>query len=151
MVSYRLLHGIFLTQESHQGLLHCRCILYQLNYQGSRSKGYFSGTSTCLYRPPLFSTATPSPGVHGLALLPSASLQPLFWAFSSSSLSPQLAPLAYAHLTSFLPAPATNTCSKNLPAPSLIRQAFQATVVNAMNSFLLRSSRVSNDVHFVLE
>ena len=30
-----LLQGIFLTQESNQGLLHCRCILYQLNYQES--------------------------------------------------------------------------------------------------------------------
>ena len=26
---------IFLTQESNQGLLHCRWILYQLSYQGS--------------------------------------------------------------------------------------------------------------------
>ena len=107
-------------------------------------------TSTCLYPPPLFSTATPSPGVHGLAPLPNASLQPLFWAYSSSSLSPQLAPLSYANLTSFLPVPPTNTSSKNLLAPSLILQAFQATIVNAMNYFLLRSSRVSNDLHFVL-
>ena len=30
-----LLQGIFLTQESNQGLLHCRQILYQLSYQGS--------------------------------------------------------------------------------------------------------------------
>ena len=30
-----LLQGIFLTQESNQGLLHCRWILYQLSYQGS--------------------------------------------------------------------------------------------------------------------
>jgi len=27
--------GIFLTQESNWGLLHCRWILYQLSYQGS--------------------------------------------------------------------------------------------------------------------
>ena len=30
-----LLQWIFLTQESNQGLLHCRQILYQLSYQGS--------------------------------------------------------------------------------------------------------------------
>ena len=30
-----LLQRIFLTQESNQGLLHCRWILYQLSYQGS--------------------------------------------------------------------------------------------------------------------
>ena len=30
-----LLHGIFPTQGSSQGLLHCRQILYQLSYQGS--------------------------------------------------------------------------------------------------------------------
>ena len=29
-----LLQGIFLTQESNWGLLHCRWILYQLSYQG---------------------------------------------------------------------------------------------------------------------
>ena len=29
-----LLQGIFSTQESNQGLLHCRWILYQLCYQG---------------------------------------------------------------------------------------------------------------------
>ena len=32
-----LFQGIFLTQESNQGLLHCRQILYQLSYQGSPS------------------------------------------------------------------------------------------------------------------
>ena len=42
VVSCCLLQGIFLTQESHQGLLHCRWILYQLSYQGSPSKVYFS-------------------------------------------------------------------------------------------------------------
>ena len=29
------LQGIFLPQESNQGLLHCRLLLYQLSYQGS--------------------------------------------------------------------------------------------------------------------
>ena len=33
--SLSLLQGIFPTQESNQGLLHCRWILYQLSYQGS--------------------------------------------------------------------------------------------------------------------
>ena len=32
---HALLQGIFLTQESNQGLLHCRQILSQLSYQGS--------------------------------------------------------------------------------------------------------------------
>ena len=32
--SLSLFQGIFLTQESNQGLLHCRWILYQLSYQG---------------------------------------------------------------------------------------------------------------------
>ena len=35
MGSLSLLQGIFPTQESNQGLLHCRRILYQLSYQGS--------------------------------------------------------------------------------------------------------------------
>ena len=33
--SHSLLQGIFPTQESNWGLLHCRQILYQLSYQGS--------------------------------------------------------------------------------------------------------------------
>ena len=33
--SLSLLQGKFLTQESNQGLLHCRQIPYQLSYQGS--------------------------------------------------------------------------------------------------------------------
>ena len=33
--SLSLLQQIFMTQESNQGLLHCRQILYQLSYQGS--------------------------------------------------------------------------------------------------------------------
>ena len=35
--SLSVLQGIFLTQESNQGLLHCRRILYQLSYQRSQS------------------------------------------------------------------------------------------------------------------
>ena len=33
--SLSLLQGIFPTQESNWGLLHCRWVLYQLSYQGS--------------------------------------------------------------------------------------------------------------------
>ena len=33
--SLSLLQGIFPTQESNWGLLHCRQILYQLSYEGS--------------------------------------------------------------------------------------------------------------------
>ena len=33
--SLPLLQGIFPAQESNQGLLHCRWILYQLSHQGS--------------------------------------------------------------------------------------------------------------------
>ena len=33
---FPLLQGIFLPQESNQGLLHCRRILYQLSYQGKQ-------------------------------------------------------------------------------------------------------------------
>ena len=35
VTSLSLLQGIFLTQESNPGLLHCRRILYQLSYQRS--------------------------------------------------------------------------------------------------------------------
>ena len=35
MGCHALLQGIFQTQESNRGLLHCRQILYQMSYQGS--------------------------------------------------------------------------------------------------------------------
>ena len=38
--SLSLLQGIFLTQESHWGLLHCGWILYQLSYQESPELGH---------------------------------------------------------------------------------------------------------------
>ena len=39
--SLSLLQGIFLIQESNQGVLHCRRILYQLSYQGSPEKALY--------------------------------------------------------------------------------------------------------------
>ena len=39
VVSLSFLQGIFLTQESNQGLPHCRWILYQLSYHGSPLEG----------------------------------------------------------------------------------------------------------------
>ena len=38
--SLSLFQGIFLTQESNQGLLHCRRIFYQLSYQGSPQRNF---------------------------------------------------------------------------------------------------------------
>ena len=44
--SLSLLQGFFPTQESKQGVLHCRQILYQLSYQGSLKLSYIlEGTS----------------------------------------------------------------------------------------------------------
>ena len=44
--SLSLLQGIFPTQGSNPGLLRCRQILYQLNYQGSPSDALFIVTAT---------------------------------------------------------------------------------------------------------
>ena len=46
--SLSLLQGIFPTQESNRGLLHCRQILYQMSYQGSPSPQKSSAKSTLL-------------------------------------------------------------------------------------------------------
>ena len=43
--SLSLLQGIFLTQESNWGLLHCRWILYQLSYEGSPMKSKWGAKS----------------------------------------------------------------------------------------------------------
>ena len=42
MGSLFLLQQIFLNQESNQGLLHCRRILYQLSYHGSLAHGHLA-------------------------------------------------------------------------------------------------------------
>ena len=42
-----LLQGIFPTQESNRGLLHCRWILYQLSCEGSPLKSYVNAGSGC--------------------------------------------------------------------------------------------------------
>ena len=39
--SLSLLQGIFPTQESNWGLLHCRWILYQLSYEGSPNGSHY--------------------------------------------------------------------------------------------------------------
>ena len=44
---YSLLQGIFLTQVSNPGLLHCRRILYQLSHRGN------SVQFICVFSPPL--------------------------------------------------------------------------------------------------
>ena len=45
--SLSLLQGIFLTQESNQGLLHCRWILSQLSYEGSQEVYLHLDLSCC--------------------------------------------------------------------------------------------------------
>ena len=40
--SLSLLQGIFLTQESNRGLLHCRLILYLVSYQEAHLATYLS-------------------------------------------------------------------------------------------------------------
>ena len=49
--SLSLLQRILLTQESNQGLLHCRWILYQLSYQGSWWIRLSIGDSSVWYCP----------------------------------------------------------------------------------------------------
>ena len=48
MESLSLLQGVFLSQESNQGLLHCRWIIYQLSYQGSPIIYMYMDTRTFL-------------------------------------------------------------------------------------------------------
>ena len=40
---HALIQGVFLTQESNRGLLHCRRILYQLGYRGSPKSVHSGG------------------------------------------------------------------------------------------------------------
>ena len=48
---HALLQGIFLTQESNRGLLHCRRILFQLSYPESPCIPYDPANSTPRYVP----------------------------------------------------------------------------------------------------
>ena len=56
--SLSFLQRTFLTQESNQGLLHCRQVLYQLSYQFS------SVTQSCLTLCNPMDCSTPGPPVH---------------------------------------------------------------------------------------
>ena len=49
VVCHSLLQGIFLTQGSNPGLLHCRQILYHLSYPGSKYFIYFYWISRFLW------------------------------------------------------------------------------------------------------
>ena len=49
--SLSLLRGIFPTQGSNPGLLHCRRILYQLSHQGSRRRAKTSLQRRCSKAP----------------------------------------------------------------------------------------------------
>ena len=69
MGSLSLLQGIFLTQESNWGLLHCRRILYQPSYQGKSL--VINPLSSCLG--PLAPFEVKSPG-RQLCYLLTASL-----------------------------------------------------------------------------
>ena len=51
MGSLSLLQGIFPTQESNQGLLHCRWIPYQLSYQGGSPRMTLMDINDCGYVP----------------------------------------------------------------------------------------------------
>ena len=55
--SLSLLQGIFPTQGSNPGLLHCRQVLYQLNYEGSPIRKYQFNSVQSLSRVLLFVTS----------------------------------------------------------------------------------------------
>ena len=69
MSHHSLLQGIFPTQGSNLGLLHCRQILYHLSYQGSKSRS-FSGiplVSVCFskcWQFDLWSSASSKPSLY---------------------------------------------------------------------------------------
>ena len=83
MGSLSLLQGIFLTQESNQGLLHCRQILYQLSYQGSPTWSISSVQSLTGVR--LFTTPWSAARQTSLSIINSWSLLKLM---STESLMP---------------------------------------------------------------
>ena len=65
--SLSLLQGIFPTQGSNPGLLHCRRILYQLSHKGSPLFTQVKVKVKSLSRVQLFATLwTPGSSVHGI-------------------------------------------------------------------------------------
>ena len=53
MGCHSLLQGIFLTQGSNPGLLHCRWTLYPLSHQMVGGGGVYAPTQGCLSQPPI--------------------------------------------------------------------------------------------------
>ena len=73
--SLSLLQGIFPTQESNQGLLHCRQILYQLSYQGISVQFSHSVVSDSLRPHGLQHTRLPCPSLNSQSLLKLMSIE----------------------------------------------------------------------------
>ena len=122
--------GVFPTQESNQGLLHCRRILYQLNYQGSPFPSFSSAqfsrsvVSNSLQphelqhaRPPC---PSPSPGVHS----------------DSHPSSPWCHPAISSSVIPFSPCPQSLPASKSFPMSQLFAWSGQSTGLSALASFL---------------
>ena len=80
MNGHSLLQGIFLTQESNQGLQHCRWMLYQLSHQGSQPAS----------RPAEAQTHSPSPSSSRARSAPTSLLGRLSPARSDLSITRSL-------------------------------------------------------------
>ena len=74
MGCHSLLQGIFLTQGSNLGLLHCRQILYNLNHQESLTHGYFCLSVQVLSHVQLFATPRTAACQASLSITNSRSL-----------------------------------------------------------------------------
>ena len=116
-VAIPLLQGIFLTQGSNLGLLHCRHILYSLSHQGAKVREDaksnlrlkpLSGWSLQAHRETAVSSQKPSPGTSHCSAR---------WWFSRGARSKPQAPCppAWFHLW---------MQNSGGPAPSLICKGF---------------------------
>ena len=99
--SLYLLQGIFPTQESNQGLLHCSWILYQLSYQGSPFQTYIyiqlHVESDFLYH------IYPSPLPSSLKIKSPIQRLMIHHSFSKTSILNRLIPLYVLLLLPFFP------------------------------------------------
>ena len=105
MGSLFFLQRILQTQESNRGLLHCRQILYQLNYQGSPEGRYLisfvaCGSPSAQYSPCILAVLL---NEDGFRVVEPRSLPCFrFWGLGLTQLVPQLAALV-RHAGALLP------------------------------------------------
>ena len=129
--SLSLLQWIFPTQESNQGLLHCRRILYQLSYQGSPlySRPCTKCRATLVSRSQSLLSRSSQSWVWALVMTRNRNASLSTVQFSRSVMSNSLRPHESQHARPPCPSPTPEVHSDSRPSRQWCHPAISSSVV----------------------